>query len=98
MDELTRTDLDGVIILTSLHAIRRSRGVRQNRNLKKYITGYYPAYRDLFKTCPICLKEYTRGRIVYKVNCCGKEYHRCCLERWLKNSAKCPMCRGAIRD
>ncbi len=42
-------------------------------------------------SCTICMEKYTIG-VKYKKLACKHEYHGECLDQWLKNSKKCPVC------
>eukprot|EP00210_Caulerpa_lentillifera_P002038 g1953.t1 len=47
--------------------------------------------------CPICLENFTSGAEL-RVMPCRHKYHRCCLDKWLKINAVCPICNMNIKD
>ena len=46
-------------------------------------------------TCIICMDKFTTG-CKYKKLPCKHEYHADCLNQWLENSKKCPVCGQEI--
>merc|ERR1712142_1330810 len=44
------------------------------------------------KSCSVCLEDFERG-ISIRTLPCRHFFHSQCIERWLKNHTKCPMCR-----
>lgn len=45
--------------------------------------------------CSVCLSEYVEGEECCRLAACGHEFHRRCVERWLKGyMATCPLCRA----
>lgn len=47
--------------------------------------------------CPICLENFAEG-VEIRVMPCRHKYHRCCLDKWLKIKAVCPICNMNIKD
>ena len=47
--------------------------------------------------CLICLCDYTIGEDKASVSC-GHDFHKECVQTWLKNSNTCPCCRAALHD
>lgn len=47
--------------------------------------------------CPICLENFAQG-VEIRVMPCHHKYHRCCLDKWLKIKAVCPICNMNIKD
>jgi len=47
--------------------------------------------------CPICLEDFTSGAEL-RVMPCHHKYHRCCLDKWLKINAVCPICNMNIKE
>ena len=48
------------------------------------------------KNCSICLDDFTVGdKIIYLP--CFHYYHSKCIEKWVKNSDKCPLCNIEIK-
>ena len=41
--------------------------------------------------CPICFDELDEGAV--PTLSCGHRFHQRCLQRWLRSSASCPLCR-----
>jgi hypothetical protein len=48
--------------------------------------------------CAMCLSEYGEdGELVRVVPACGHFFHaRCDVDRWLRTSRTCPLCRGGL--
>ncbi|XP_064481065.1 E3 ubiquitin-protein ligase RLIM-like isoform X2 [Ornithodoros turicata] len=44
------------------------------------------------RTCHICLEDFKRNNIVRTLPCLH-EYHKGCLDKWLKRNSTCPLCR-----
>ena len=42
--------------------------------------------------CSICLETYQRGEQIKELQC-RHTYHPVCIDEWLLESRKCPMCR-----
>lgn len=42
--------------------------------------------------CPICHMSYIKGEYKRKLNC-NHEFHKKCLDKWLKDVLNCPICR-----
>jgi hypothetical protein len=32
----------------------------------------------------------------YKMKCCNNQFHKSCINKWLKNNPSCPLCRTSI--
>ena len=48
------------------------------------------------KNCSICLEDFIVGeKIIYLP--CFHYYHAKCIEKWMKNSDKCPLCNNEIK-
>eukprot|EP00210_Caulerpa_lentillifera_P000885 g856.t1 len=47
--------------------------------------------------CPICLENFM-PRDELRVMPCHHKYHRCCLDKWLKINAVCPICNMNVKD
>ncbi|CAH0560283.1 unnamed protein product [Brassicogethes aeneus] len=48
-------------------------------------------YEDAEKSCPICFEEYNDHN-VYMLPC-KHEFHKKCIQTWLKTGSCCPICR-----
>ncbi|GMH33463.1 hypothetical protein BSKO_01297 [Bryopsis sp. KO-2023] len=46
--------------------------------------------------CPICLEEFSKGDAM-RVMPCSHNYHKDCLDKWLRIKAVCPICNLNIR-
>ena len=46
-------------------------------------------------TCGICLEEMISSEDLYRAPCAHK-YHTACLERWLRQRNRCPLCNTRI--
>ncbi|KAJ1450436.1 hypothetical protein M885DRAFT_532429 [Pelagophyceae sp. CCMP2097] len=48
-------------------------------------------------TCPVCIDDRVEGDASIRMPCCNQRFHRQCILQWfVKESDKCPMCRGAL--
>ena len=46
-------------------------------------------------TCGICLREMSINDELYRA-LCGHRFHPQCLEQWLKENNRCPLCTNAL--
>lgn len=53
-------------------------------------------FQDPNVRCPICLEEFSEGETM-RVMPCTHNYHKDCLDKWLKMKAVCPICNLNIR-
>jgi len=49
------------------------------------------------ETCPICLVEYSDGDEIRTLSC-GHDFHRGCVDEWLRCHTSCPGCRRCFSD
>mgnify|MGYP002814414032 CR=1 FL=1 len=47
--------------------------------------------------CSICLEKY-RTRITIVELQCSHNFHRMCIDKWIKNNSSCPYCRKNISN
>jgi len=47
------------------------------------------------KECPICFCDYKEDDDIYTLKC-NHYFHKECIEKWVKNSGTCPLCRYNI--
>ncbi|KAG7454503.1 hypothetical protein MATL_G00260340 [Megalops atlanticus] len=65
--------------------------------------AFNPAYSAGKTECQICFSNYTEGEELRMLPCLH-DYHVQCIDRWLKESATCPICRvdvsgsGCLKD
>ncbi|XP_041367178.1 uncharacterized protein LOC121381866 [Gigantopelta aegis] len=52
---------------------------------------------DEIDDCLICMCEYKEGECQRILNC-FHEFHAKCIDKWLKSSATCPVCRVDVRS
>jgi len=50
-----------------------------------------------YKSCSICLCDFTQSEKVKVVPRCGHTFHEDCLENWLVKRFRCPNCNLDIR-
>jgi hypothetical protein len=55
------------------------------------------AQLEQHKTCTICYDEFEIGATAILLQC-THAFHTPCLERWLKNSTTCPVCRADLAE
>ena len=48
--------------------------------------------------CGICLDIQKKGDAVYVLPVCSHQFHECCIQRWLKVKARCPMCNNDLSE
>ncbi|KAJ8250023.1 hypothetical protein COCON_G00232390 [Conger conger] len=59
--------------------------------------AFNPAYSAGKTECQICFSTYTEGDELRMLPCLH-DYHVQCIDRWLKESSTCPICRGDVSD
>lgn len=42
--------------------------------------------------CVICQENIENYDIIRKMNCCSKEFHVDCIDKWFSENKKCPLC------
>ncbi|XP_010038416.2 RING-H2 finger protein ATL33 [Eucalyptus grandis] len=47
--------------------------------------------------CVVCLEEFEDGEACLRLTCCEQAYHRACVNRWLLDHRRCPICRATVR-
>ena len=48
--------------------------------------------------CSICRCNMNEGDIVRKIRHCGHTFHINCIDRWLEDQKKCPICRHNLLE
>eukprot|EP00747_Dinoflagellata_sp_TGD_P160611 gnl/TRDRNA2_/TRDRNA2_178000_c1_seq4.p1 gnl/TRDRNA2_/TRDRNA2_178000_c1~~gnl/TRDRNA2_/TRDRNA2_178000_c1_seq4.p1 ORF type:complete len:341 (-),score=29.51 gnl/TRDRNA2_/TRDRNA2_178000_c1_seq4:134-1042(-) len=48
------------------------------------------------EVCAICIMEVSSGEALYVIDVCGHVFHAGCINRWLRVSTLCPLCRQEI--
>jgi hypothetical protein len=43
-------------------------------------------------TCVICQDNFEKFDVIRKLNCCSKEFHINCIDKWFSENKKCPLC------
>lgn len=64
-----------------------------DKQTKKMKNKQKKKYKKL-PNCPICLTKI--GKKTMKKTKCNHKYHHYCLDKWLENNDKCPMCRTIL--
>lgn len=54
------------------------------------------AMGEVDEDCPICLNGLQADETVRKLEACGHEFHRSCIDLWLLRSMDCPMCKTKV--
>jgi len=49
------------------------------------------------RQCPICISNFSKGQIIYKLPC-NHIMHKDCLQPWLQKVSSCPLCRKDLND
>lgn len=52
---------------------------------------------DAVEVCPVCLENIVPGELVRRLPCLDL-YHKDCIDKWLKENTKCPVCRLDCRN
>ena len=52
---------------------------------------------EFVEVCPICLENIVSGEFVRRLPCMDL-YHKDCIDQWLKENTKCPVCRLDCRQ
>lgn len=47
-------------------------------------------------TCSICQEEFVSMQKFKKLTECGHEYHDTCINKWLKEEKRCPVCNKNV--
>jgi len=47
------------------------------------------------KTCAICYEEFSLGVSIKRLGC-KHDYHILCIDPWLANECRCPVCNKAV--
>lgn len=45
--------------------------------------------------CPICFENYRPGDLLKEMSCCHN-FHDGCIDQWLANEKRCPVCNQDI--
>ena len=46
--------------------------------------------------CSICFEKFERRQKIKTLGKCKHEYHSSCIDKWLKEQKKCPMCNEEV--
>jgi len=60
-----------------------------------YTIGEADATPTREESCAICMTDYETAE-EYRVLPCGHDFHKACIDQWLKKKALCPLCRTWI--
>ena len=47
------------------------------------------------ETCCVCLEQHSKGQFI-KTLPCGHRFHRACIDTWLRQKPKCPICMKKV--
>ncbi|CAM8929457.1 unnamed protein product [Rhodiola kirilowii] len=48
--------------------------------------------------CSICLGDYQEKEVLRTMPKCGHDFHRSCIDKWLRKHPTCPICRSPLQD
>ena len=48
------------------------------------------------ESCSICFDNFEKRQKIKKLRKCGHEYHSTCLDKWLNDEKRCPMCNEEV--
>lgn len=88
IDSTTESKIPGVTFTS--HSITKIPGVAFTSHI---ITKYMVENSDQQIECVICLKQMT---VKLGKTCCNHIFHYRCIDRWVRSSASCPICRTLL--
>lgn len=47
--------------------------------------------------CSICLENFEKKQKIYQIKSCSHIYHASCIEVWLQEKLKCPLCKTKLK-
>lgn len=62
---------------------------------KELVQKYQKIKETTEDECSICKANYKKGEYKRKLNC-NHEFHKKCIDKWLKNRLDCPLCRTEL--
>lgn len=66
--------------------------------IKKLRTKYFFVDRhDGEKSCGICLDEFKNCDKMKLTGVCNHDFHEKCLDKWLENEKRCPICNTDLK-
>ena len=71
------------------------------QNVRTSVRGRraYNMQTDAFRSCPICLDDFTDGETVRVLPCDQDHiFHLRCVNQWLRQHQECPVCRENVID
>ncbi|XP_066506058.1 uncharacterized protein si:ch211-59o9.10 [Hoplias malabaricus] len=67
-------------------------------DIQRFPTKIYNSAHNAGKTdCQICFCDYKEGEKL-RILPCFHDYHTKCIDRWLKESSTCPICRADVSE
>ena len=82
-----------------LNQININERIHRNQIPQKYIIKIkeYKLNEDLEESdnCSICLENYNKDNIINVLKC-GHKYHKDCIDDWINDNNKCPLCRLSL--
>ena len=73
----------------------RSNGINLN-NIRNNTTLFISSTDDTQDNCSICHESIEEGTILRKLNECSHYFHQKCIDIWLEDHNRCPICRRNI--
>jgi len=74
--------------------IKRQEERNRKRQLGSIDTALFSVKMNLNeKQCVICLEEFEEGTNLKRL-CCNHHYHAGCIDKWLVQNGKCPLCNS----
>ncbi|XP_028391353.1 uncharacterized protein LOC114516153 [Dendronephthya gigantea] len=96
-ERLETRQIENVVNLEDLIVDEKPRGI------SKSVLDSLPTYRVASKVknvceshCVICLMEFEQKQQI-RILPCLHEYHSKCIDKWLKGSRSCPICRKEVK-
>lgn len=57
----------------------------------KYIEKSYKYRQDFHIDCTFCMEKFKEGEFIFRT-CCSHIIHKNCMELWLQDNNRCPVC------
>lgn len=70
-------------------------GLNKNQ-LDNFPTRTFLACTNSNTCCSVCLEDFELGETLKKIKC-KHEFHKSCIETWLKSNITCPVCKMEMR-
>ncbi|KAJ8374040.1 hypothetical protein SKAU_G00046200 [Synaphobranchus kaupii] len=98
IDESSGNDYEALLAFEERQGAAVAKNCLSQREIQRLPTkAFNPAYSAGKTECQICFSSYTEGEQLRMLPCLH-DYHVQCIDRWLKESATCPICRIDVSE